>query len=757
MADRRLRSAERELDRTAGSHPTEGSTEGSAEGSGGRGLPARRPGAWSSVPAEGARTFASADLRTIALVGHRGSGKTTLAEAILEAGRVIREMGSIDVGTTLLDHTPDAIAHRQTHEVSTAWFEWSERVVQLLDTPGAAALSEIRDVGVRAAEAALVVLDAAAGVQVGAEDAIRSAGARPVIAVLTKLDRVDPRQVDVAKVAADLGHITGVRAVPIHLPFVDDDGALVGIIDVITGNALRFADDGSGAFSPEPVPERMRAAVAAAHEVVSEAVAMTDDRLLEEYLEYLALPVATLTRALRAAVASRQVVPVLMTSAVRRIGVATLIDALVGWTPAYGAVPAELIEHDGTRTPLDPNGSFVVQVLAERRDDKGEPYHLVRILAGAPPRGDWIDGRSGAAHRIRKAYRVRGPRRATAPSIVPGAIVATWDPLPLSAGATLTDGARWEVVSPEPRPAMMALWIRCARPQDELVVQATLEALVRADRGLSLRSDAASGARLLAGQDEAHLKVAVERLRSWSGGVAITAELPPVGYVETPSAPVHGIEGVHVHKDSAGLVEEYGMCEVALEPLPPDEGTAFVDAIGDVEDDLPRKYRWAIDQGARDAMRHGPTAGYPVVGVELRLTGGAYDILQSTDEHFRLAGERAARAALERAGTRVLEPWSTIEVTVPETTVGDLISDVTSHRGRIVGLQVDGDRVSVRAEAPYRELRTFVSRLRTLTSGRGVFRTHATHYEPVPEHLVSEVIAASPHRPTARARATAAR
>jgi elongation factor G len=707
----------------------------------------------------------------VCFAGHRGCGKTTLAEAVLHAGRVVREPGSVEDGTALLDFGPDSVARRQTLELSSAWFEWARRdaetpaIVQIVDTPGASFLSEVRDLGIRAAEAVVLVIDGTAGVQVGTEEAVRTARAAdlPLIAVVSKLDRWSASRADrdrtVVSVADALSALTGARAVVLQAPFHDASGALVGLVDLVEGIALRFADDGSGAFSPEPIPDALAAEVAALREQVAEAIAVTDDRLLEEYLEYLTLPVATLRTALAAAIARRQIVPVLLASGkgseAQRgggIGARQLVDAIVAWTPTYDNHYIEMIELDGTRTRLDPGGPFVAQVLSEHRDDKGEPWHLLRVLAGVPPKGDWRDGRSGTAFRLRKTYRMRGPRRATAPSLVPGALVATWDPLPVPAGTTLTDGTRWEVALPEPRPAMMALWVRAygrtgeATDHDEAQLREALQAVIRADRGLSLRSDASSGARLLAGQDEAHLQVAIERLRAWSGGLTLASELPPVGYVETPSAHVHGVEGLHVHKDGEGLVEEFGRCEVALAPTSPDEGTAFVDAIGDEEDDLPRRYRFAIDQGARDAMRHGPTAGYPVVGVELRLTGGQYDILQSTDDHFRQAGEKAARIALERAGTKLLEPWWKVEVTVPNATVGDLIADIASHRGRILGMHVHGDTVVLAAECPYRELRTFSSRLRSLSGGRGVFETEMSHYEPLPDHLLHEAIAASPHR-----------
>lgn len=708
--------------------------------------------------------IAPADLRTVAFVGHRSSGKTTLAELALEAGRVVRERGWVDEGTTLLDWTVTSRRHHQTTELSTAWIEWhgagqrcdgdrsagaagDPHVLQIVDTPGAEFLSAARDLGLVASEAAVVAIDAASGVEVGTEEAIRAALALklPVIAVVTKADR-SPSGADVAdQVAA----VTGARAVPLHLPLTDESGALVGIVDVLAERALRFADDHSGASSPEPLPGWLIPEVAAARERIADAAAMTDDALLEEYLEFLSLPVDKIRDGLAVGVRSRQIVPVLVTSAHHRIGAHQLLDAIAAFVPPFGAVPRFVREHDGSRTPVDSltDGQFVATVLSEHRDDeRGEGFHLMRVMSGAPPKGDWVDGRSGTQHRVRKLYRMRGPRRASAPPLVPGLIVASYDPLGVPAGTTLTSGERWELELPPVRPPMMALWVRAVHKADEARVNEALQAVIRADRGLSLLSDTTTGTTLLAGADEAHIRVAIERAMAWADGVAVATELPPVGYVETPAARVQGIEGVHVETDGDGLVEAYGKCEFALVPADPGVGTRFVDDMGDEEEDLPRRYRGAIDEGARAALRHGPTAGYPVVGAQLHLTGGAYDILQSTDDHFRLAGERGARTALERAGTRLLEPWLEIEVRAPHVAVGDLISDISAHRGRILGMEVDGPTVHVTAVTPYRELRTFANRLQALTGGRGLYLTRRSHYEAVPEHLLHEAIQASPHR-----------
>ncbi len=681
-------------------------------------------------------------------MGHRSCGKTTLLEALAHAAQVVRSPGTVDEGTTLLDHAPASRRFHMTTQLATLWLEWSGRTVQLLDTPGAESLAAMRDLALHSVEAAVLCLDASAGVEVGTEEAatVLRALSLPTLAVVTRADRgCAPDLLE------SLGAALGTRAVALQRPLFDG-GALVGLLDVPNRRVLRYH---LGAYSPEPVPEALRVELERAWEALAEAVAVTDDALLEHYLEYLELPPHLLREGLHHAIRTRAVAPVLFTAAAQGIGADPVLDAIAEWVPRLEDVPREVVDHDGVRERLDPAGGFVARVLAEQVDADGDRFHLLRILAGRPPSGDWFTGRTGDRHRVRKLYRLRGPRRAAAHDVGPGAIVGTWDPMDVAAGDTLTDGARTELAGFVPPAPMVAWSVAPERPADRARVDAALLAACRADPGLALHTDTLTGAVLLAGADEGHLRVALEGVRE--SGLAVEVGLPPVGYVETPRAPVTGVEGVHLKTGADGLVAEYGRCEVALGPADPLDGNVFVDGIGDEEEDLPLRYRPAIDLGAREAMRHGPTAGYPVVGVELVLTGGGYDLLQSTEEHFRMAGQRAVRTALDRVGTRVLEPWWEIEVVGPARTLGDVLADISGHRGRVLSTEVDGDTSVVVAHCPFRELRTFGARLRSLSHGRARFRSRESHFEPVPQQLVDEVVAGSPHGRGARRTSDAVR
>ncbi len=684
-------------------------------------------------------------LRCVALAGHRSSGKTSLGEVLLQHTRVTRGIGRVDDGTSLLDHAPEERRHRQTLQLSAAWLPWGDQTIQLIDTPGADVAASERSMGMVGSDAVMVAVDAAGGLQVGTEGALAQATdlELPAIVVLTKIDRVDPSETFEALLHA-LEDVTEARTVTMQLPYVDNAGALSGLLCVLSGRLFRYADDGSGGFSPEPAPDACAGALKRARERVAEAVALTDDDLLEQYLEHLQLDDTVLRRGLSRAVATGDLLPVFLTSATRGIGAGLLLDGIVDLVPA----PTERLSPrgrawDGTPLRIGTEGEFVGQLLATQVDADGAPWHLVRVWRGVPKLGaEWVHGQTGATCRVRKLYRVRGPRRAVVRAPTPGLIVGVWDAIPGRPGDTLTGGERLEMALPHIDPPLLAWWIRAVEPLRDAEVAAALRQLVTRDRGLELHTDEVSGALLLAAASDVQLSLAVERIQN-RYGLRVHHSLPPVGYRETPAGTIEGISGTHVRSGEHGLVSEFGQCELSLGPVA--SGVEFVDLVRD-DEDLPPKYRPAIDAGARAAMRRGPTAGYPVVGVELRLTGGKYDILQSTDDHFRLAGEKATRTALQRAGTRLLEPWWEVEISAPRVVLGELIHDISAHRGRILGMEVEGDIASLRAHCPYRELRMFPVRLRGLSGGRGRLRWRESHYEPLPLNLVQEAIESSPFR-----------
>lgn len=681
-------------------------------------------------------TYGSDRIRNVALVGHRSSGKTTLAEALLAAAGVVRAAGRVDDGTALLDHDPEERRRHLSLRTAFAWLEWGSGLVQIADAPGSGALAYERSLALAAADVAVVVVDASEHLSVGAEQALREAtrARLPTFVFVNKTDR--PHDVDRA-LAQLRSAVDGVRIVPIEAP-LGDSGRSTGVVDLRTGEADMMPG--------ETAPDGLRAWMTRFAEQLAEAVALTDDELLEYYLENLELPDEMLGRGLSSAVASGRVVPVLFGSAASGFGARRLLDAVVALAPAASQRSGPLaMEMDGTPVHLEVTGDLVAQLVTTRRDEEGALYHVLRIWRGtAAPNQVWVNGETGASARVRKLYKLRGPRRATAGTLDAGAMVATWDPLPGRPGATFCMGERVVIPPPERPPSMMAFALRPRTDRDRRELHAALVALCESDAALDVHTDETTGQLLLRGFSDEHLQLALERLAG-EHGVNVDADLPPIPYRETPVGPVHAVPGVHRREDGDGLPVEFGACEVDVEPRPPESGLRFEDAYPDREE-LPSKFRPAIDEGVRSALQHGPMAGYPVLGAQVRLVGGEYDILQSTEDHFRLAGEIAGRAALQRAGTRLLEPWWQVDVYARGPELGDVIGEISARRGRIVGMEVLGQETRLLAQMPFRELRTFGPRLQAATHGRGRFYGDFLHYELAPAHVVGEAIAGSPFR-----------
>jgi elongation factor G len=680
--------------------------------------------------------------RTFALAGHRSSGKTSIGDLLLYATGATRTLGRVSDGTSLLDHDAEARRRGMTLRLGFAWMEWEGHRLEMVDTPGSEGLAHEQALALSCVDSALIVIAATDGVQLGTRRVLDEAARAglPRVVVVSRMDRAsDPRGV----VAQLEETVTGTRVVPLQLPLYEE-GRFAGVIDVLGRRALRYAPDASGAFSEEPVPAGMQAELAAATDRIVDAVALSDDTLLERYLEDLELPLHLVRQGLARAIAAGKLLPVVYASAVAAIGAQPLLD-LVAWalpSPEDRRGPWAL-DATGDDVEIRPEGPFVAQLLATRLDEEGQRFHVLRVWSGKPPRkGGWVHGETGQIAKVQKLYALRGPRAAQAKHEGAGAIVATWDPLTGRPGDTWTDGPRLVLGAPPQPPPMLAVRVVPASKKDFEALPAALATLGDLDPALEIAADEVTGDPLVAGVGQEHLERALDVLRGRLG-VAFTTEPPAVPYRETPAVAVRSVHAVH-KKSSDGEVSEYAACTVDLTPTPVDQPLRYEHAAD--EDKLPVKYEDALVAGVRDGLRSGPTAGYPVIGVEVRCTDGDYDILQTTDDHVRAAAEKAVRAALEKAGTRLLEPWWSVHVVVPSDDVGQVLADLGARRARIQGLEVDGRQASVFADCPYRELRAFGPRLQALTAGRGRFTAHASHYDVLPAHLVKEAVAASPFR-----------
>lgn len=668
--------------------------------------------------------------KTFAIVGHRSAGKTTLGDVILSAAGVTRTIGRVSEGTSLLDHEPDERRRRMSVGPAFAWLRWGDSLLFMIDTPGGDGLEDVRDAAAAGADGLVVAVSAPEGVEIGAEVALQQRDRARVVA-LTKIDRAFELQ----PILDQLERASGARPVLLQLPFYDESGALAGVVCLIRRKVYRYDPEGTGAFSPEPPPRRVVGPAREAWEQVVEAAALADDDLLERYLEFLELSDDEVRAGLATGVAEGRLLPVVLTSGAAAVGADSLLDLLAWVLPeASRSLPLG----DGGSLPPDHPG-MVAQHLATRVDGDGQPFHILRVWRGQATTGSWLHPASGARSRVRRLYQVRGPRRSKATQTGPGSLVATWDALPGRPGDTYTDGAPVTLPDPVEHSYMMSYRLG-GSGVDARRLEAGLQLARTVHPGLGVGETTLTGEPLLSGASAEHLEHVLAFLQRRLA-LPVHGELPWVDYRETPRREARGVEGVHRRELGHG-VEEFGLCEVDVLPLPPEQGNPIERQVD--PDSLPSRFLPSVDEGLREAMRHGPTAGYPILGAGVHLTRGDYDILFSTEDHLREAGALALRAALEQVGTRILEPWCEVEVRAPADEVGGVLNALSGIRGRIQGMDVEGDLARIAATVPYRELRTFAPRLQALTSGRGRFDQRRSHFEAVPASLVDEAIQSSP-------------
>lgn len=663
------------------------------------------------------------------LVGHGGSGKTSLAEALLFVSGTSTRLGKIEEGNTASDFTPEAIDRRQSLSLSVLAFEWKGTRVNLIDTPGYPDFIGEPLAALRAADLAIFVVGAAEGVQVQTELLWKAAEAEGIARAffVNKLDR-DPG--DFHRALNQLSQTFGARIAPFLIPLEGESGA----VDVTTSRAFRYPGGGTNGVVSE-LPTAMHSQVADLHQRIVEAVVETDDALLEAYLETGAEPDAEqLVPAMHKGLVGGTTYPVLCGSATALFGVDLLADFIV----RYGPSPLErpLPPTQGGHDAADATGAYVFKTISD-------PYvgriSLFRVYSGKIAVDAELENpRAGVRGRMHNLFFLHGKDHTPAKELAAGDIAGVAKLEVTATGDTLrAPGSKLvfqPVVMPKP---LVALAVFPKTTHDDEKLSTALGRLVEEDVTLKLERRADTQQTLLAGMGDAHLEVSLSRL-SRRFGVQVTTAVPKIPYRETVTASAD-VEGKH--KKQSGGRGQFGVASVRFDPLPRSSGYEFVDAIKGGA--IPRQLIPAVDRGIQEALGRGLLAGYPVVDVRATVYDGKYHSVDSDELSFRMAGIQAVKAAAEDLGLKLLEPVMSVTVRVPEEHLGDLIADINTKRGRIVGTESEGKLRIVSAEIPQAEMQRYGAGLRSITGGRGTFETAFHHYEELPAHEAQRVIAAA--------------
>lgn len=664
-------------------------------------------------------------LRNVLLLGHTGTGKTTLAEAILAAAGVISRRGSTAQGTATLDFEPEEQERHHSLSLALAAIPWKGHKINLLDSPGGAEAIADAFPALRAADVAVFVIDSTTGVQPQHEElwaACERIGL-PRVLFLNKLDKENAafqRNID------ELRELYGKQLAPVQMPIgVGQD--FTGVIDLLHFTAVKVVD---GTRAEEPVPEERREQAERNREVLVEAIVENDDDLLERYLEGEIPDTKELATVFAKGIATASFFPVLCGSSEKSVGVQLLLDFIVEECPS----PLDLIAARGGT--LD--GATTLTVTKTFSDPYVGRISVLRVLTGRLDADDVLtDARTGKDQRLHQLFALQGKEQVAVTSVPAGDIVAVSKLDVLTGDLLHAKGVTVPELAPiEPPEPFYRVALEPATAGDEDKLSTGLARVAEEDPSVRIERDPVSGQIILRAYGPTHVDVTLRRLQR-KFGVAVKQSPPRIAYRETLKGKAQGL-GRHV-KQSGGH-GQYGIAHIEAEPLPRGEGFVFQNAItGGV---IPSQYIPSVEKGVLDAMTKGVLAGYPVVDVKVRLFDGKYHSVDSSDMAFQLAGVLAFKDAADKAGLKLLEPILEVDVSVPEELTGDVMGDLSSRRGRIQGTDPAGSgRAMIHALVPEAEMLTYPAELRALTSGRGTVAMRYHHHEEVPDHVTQKVVA----------------
>jgi len=693
------------------------------------------------------KEFIPDHIRNVSLIGHGGAGKTSLAEAMLFSAGSTTRLGRVEDGNTLSDYHPDEIERQISINTSLLVCEWKSHKINLLDTPGYTDFTGEVKASLRVSDTGVVVVKAVEGVEVGTEIAwgYTEEFHNGVVFVVNKLDH---ENADFEKVVHQAQDLMSHDVVPAQFPLQQGLG-FDSIVDVLKMKVLKFTPGGNGAYTEEEIPAAVKGKADEFRRQLIELIAETDEDLLNKYLYAGALSDEELKQGLRSGVRQRKVFPLLCTASTANVGVSSLMDFLVDNCPAptetgdlRGVAPGSRNGDEGAGIVVkqDPNGSPSLFVFKTMSGAHVGELSYFRVCSGTiSPGVDLINEANGKAERLAQLFVMNGKDRKEIGRLPAGDLGAVVKLKDTHTNNTLS-GKSFPIVYPPivfPEPVYHAAIIPKAKG-DEDKIATGLHALHQEDPTFVFRVDPEVHQTIISGQGELHLDIVVKRFKQ-RFHVEVDLVEPKIPYRETIKTVVKDIE--YKHKKQTGGHGQYGHVHLRLEPLKHGQGFEFVDeVVGGV---VPNKYIPAVEKGVVEAMKEGVLAGYPVVDVRVALHYGSYHDVDSSELAFKIAGMQAFRKGFMEARPVLLEPIYDLEVRVPEDSMGEVMGDISSRRGKISGMDRAGYHQLIRAQVPAAELNKYATVLRSKTGGRGVFSARMSHYEEVPREQAEKVIQAS--------------
>jgi elongation factor G len=669
-------------------------------------------------------SYEPSKIRNVAIIGHRGTGKTSLVEALLFQGGAVNRLGTVEQQTTVSDWEEEEHKRQMSLAASLCHLEWQGRKINILDTPGDPGFQADTIAALHVVEGAIVVVSAVAGVEVQTTRSWERCNELG-ISRLILVNMLDRERADFFGTYEQLRAQLSERCIAIEIP-IGQEHELSGVVDLLHMRAYD-SPEGEKEGEPKEIPNELAAQAAEYREKLVDAVVETDEKVMERYLEGEEITGDELAGALKNAVARGELFPVACGAATKNLGAAALLDLLVEGVPSPAKKPLEIAQSNGGTS------AFVFKTLA---DPFAGRITLFRVLSGQL-KGDstLLNARTRSKERVGQLLELQGKDHTSTEAFEAGDIGAVAKLKETATGdLLLSEDQPVELPSLDlPQPVMSFAITPKAKGDEEKMGQA-LRRLAEEDQTLVLRRDEQTGEQLLAGMSQMHVEVAVERMKR-RFSVDVELQPPRVPYLETIRKESRA-QGRY--KKQTGGRGQFGDCHIVLEPLEGRVGYEFVDKI--VGGVVPQSFRPAVDKGIQEAMVHGELAGAPVQGVRVTLVDGSYHTVDSSEMAFKIAGSMAFKAAYEKAGPVLLEPIMQLEATVPDESVGTVNGDLNSRRGRLQGMDARGGMTLIRAEVPMSEVLTYSQSLTSMTGGRGDYSVSFLRYEEVPAHVAERIV-----------------
>jgi len=681
------------------------------------------------------------NIRNVALVGHGDTGKTQLISALLFTAGMVNRLGKVDEGTSVTDYDEEEIQRKFSITAALAHAEWGKAKVNFIDTPGYNIFMHETEGALVAADSALLLVHAVAGMEVQTEKTwgFCEKFGLPRVLVINQMDR---DRASFERTLEALHGAFGRTVIPVQLP-IGEEKNFRGAIDLVQMKAYLYDSNGSGKAKETEIPADLKDAASKAHEALVEMVAEGNDKLMEEFFEKGTIPAEDLAPGLKQALAEKRLYPVLLSAALPNIGSENLLNFLVDYLPssiARGAVEGQ--EHEGSQPVKrkiaddQPVSAYVFKTVA---DPFAGRVSYFKVLSGVVKNeANLTNFDRGGVERLSHIAVMQGKTQTAVAELHAGDIGAVAKLKDTLTGDTLGDKGA-PILYPKVKLAEPAISfaIEPKSRGDEDKLSTSIHRMLEEDLLLRFTRDAQTKEFLLSGSGQQHVEVAVSRLKR-RFNVEVTLKAPKVPYRETIRAKA---DAQGKFKRQTGGHGQYGDCKIKMEPLARGAGFEFVnDLFGGA---IPKNYIPAVEKGIIEAAAKGYLAGYPVVDFRVILYDGSYHEVDSSDIAFKIAGSFGFKKCMEQAKPCLLEPIMNVEIAVPESNSGDIMGNLNGRRGRIQGMEPRGGSTVIKAQVPLAEMLTYASDLTSMTQGRGTYSMEFSHYDVVPQPIAEKVIAAA--------------